>query len=61
MAKNRFCAPLKKDRVKRQNRRAQARYRRRHPSHKQKWGHRFVRNEAYAKQNPVCEICGRDR
>ena len=53
---------LKRDRKKRLNRRAQARYRRKHrSSHKQKWGHRFVMNKIYDKSNPVCLKCGGDR
>lgn len=52
---------LKTARKKRLNSRAQARYRRRHPSHKQKWGHRFVMDKIYDKSNPVCLKCGRDK
>jgi hypothetical protein len=52
---------LRKDRKKRLKRRAQARYRRRHPTHRMKYGHNFVMDKIYDKSNPICMKCGRDR
>lgn len=52
---------LKYTRRRRQNNRASHRYRLKHPSHKMKYGHRFVMNEAYSRKNQVCLKCGRDR
>lgn len=51
---------LQIERKKRRKQRSNHRYRRKHPSHKMKYGHRFVRNEAYAKKHKVCAYCGRD-
>lgn len=52
---------LKKERKKRLNRRANHRYRRRHPSHRMKHSHNFVMDPVYDKSNPVCLKCGKER
>lgn len=52
---------LRTQRRLRLKRKANARYKRKHPSHRMKHGHNFVMNEIYDKSNPVCLKCGRNR
>lgn len=53
--------PLKRERRLRLKKKANARYKRKHPSHRMKYGHNFVMNEIYDKINQVCLKCGRER
>lgn len=53
--------PLKRERRLRLKRKANARYKRKHPSHRMKYGHNFVMNKVYDKSNPICLKCGRNR
>ena len=52
---------LKRQRRLRLKKKANARYKRRHPSHRMKYGHNFVMDPIYDKSNPVCLKCGRDK
>lgn len=52
---------LRQNRRKRGKQRSNRRYYIKHPSHKMKYGHRFQRNQAYAREFHVCKISGRDR
>jgi hypothetical protein len=53
--------PLKRERRLRLKRKANARFKRRHPSHRMKYGHNFVENKVYDRSNPVCLKCGMKR
>lgn len=59
--KGKKYGPLNRERRLRLKQRANLRYRRRHPSHRMKYGHNFVMNDIYDKKNQVCMKCGRDR
>lgn len=52
---------LQRQRRLRLKQRANARYKRRHPSHRMKYGHNFVMNPVYDMRNQVCLKCGKDR
>ncbi len=49
---------LKQERLKRQHRRASQRYRKRHPSHRMKYGHNFRRMPG---KETHCNVCGEKR
>lgn len=50
---------LREVRKRRLQAKANKRYSRKHPTHKQKHGHKFTRNKAYSDDNPVCKVCGK--